>query len=88
MELITLKDTFDEDGLVFTKVEKLFFHPQGGGQPNDRLVDKHSNPVVIKKLMAIFIWGSIHHLSKMEEPRLSLMKNLTGYVLGYIVLGT
>lgn len=57
MELITLKDTFDEDGLVFTKVEKLFFHPQGGGQPNDRLVDKHSNPVVIKKIDGDFYLG-------------------------------
>lgn len=50
MELIAVKDTFEEDGLVFTKIDKLFFHPQGGGQPNDKLVDNASNPVAIKKI--------------------------------------
>jgi len=50
MPLISLKNTFDEDGLIFTKVENLFFHPQGGGQPNDKLLDKDANPVMIKKM--------------------------------------
>lgn len=49
MELVKVKNSYQEDDILFFELEKFFFHPQGGGQPNDKLYDKNGVPVLIRK---------------------------------------
>ena len=51
-----IDDSFTDGNLIYAKVNSLFFHPQGGGQPNDKLFDKNNNHIIIKNIDgAIFL---------------------------------